>query len=204
MVARRKILVVDDEPTVTRSCRRILAEEGQAVETAQSGREGLARALAEDFDLVMTDLKMPDLDGMELVRTLRRERPGTEIIIITGFGTIPSAISAMKLGVSEYLEKPFTPAQIVEAVRKALAPPPAAARIEADMVRAVLQATAESSRFAQRLVSEGSRVLSGFALSNEAKAAVVSGDIAWIEKRCGELPPEERQWLLRRLEVERW
>ena len=65
MVAARRVLVVDDEPVVNESCRRVLTREGYEVDTAQSGREGLDRALAADFDLVITDLKMPDLDGMD-------------------------------------------------------------------------------------------------------------------------------------------
>ena len=72
------------------------------------------------------------------------------------------------------------------------------------MVRRVLKAASQSERFGQQLLSEGSRVLSGFALSPEAKAAIVSGDIAWIEKTCGELSCEERDWLQRRLEAEAW
>jgi DNA-binding NtrC family response regulator len=109
MVVARKILVVDDEHIVNDSCHRILTRQGYVVQTTEKAREGLQEALSEDFDLVITDLKMPDLDGMELVRTLRGERPGLAIVIITGHGTIPSAVEATRLGVSDYLEKPFSP-----------------------------------------------------------------------------------------------
>ena len=108
----RKILVVDDESIVTMSCQRILGEAGYEVNIAEGGREGMKQALLWDFDLVMTDLKMPDLDGMDLVRTLRNERPAMAIIIITGYGTVPSAVEATRLGVSDYVEKPFTPDQL--------------------------------------------------------------------------------------------
>ncbi|NQU76207.1 MAG: response regulator [Planctomycetes bacterium] len=204
MVAARRILVVDDEPVVTKSCRRILLVEGHQVETAESGQEGLRQALSQPFDLVMADLRMPDLDGMELVRAVRKDRPQTAIIIITGFGTITSAVTATKLGVSEYIEKPFTPDQIVEAVNKALLVPPAAPEVQADKVRAVLRVAAQDPSFGARVLAEGSRVLSGFALGDRAEAAIVSGDIAWIEKQCGELSPQERQWLQQRLEAEVW
>lgn len=206
MVAGRRILVVDDEPMVTSSCQRILAAEGDEVETAESGREGLRQALSEQFDIVMADLRMPDLGGMELVRTLRSKRPETAIIIITGYGSVASAVEAVKLGVLDYIEKPFTPAQIREAVARV----PAAvegtgpARIEAGLVREVLKLAARDRNFGQRLLYEGSRVLSGYALSSQAKGAIASGDIAWIERECGELSVEERTWLRRRLEAEIW
>lgn len=206
MVAARRILVVDDEPTVTKSCRRILGGRSDHVQTTESGREGLRLALSEHFDLVMADLRMPDLDGMELVRRLRSKRPGTAVIIITGYGSVPSAVEAVKLGVSDYIEKPFTPEEITQAVGHALtaAAGPAKPRIQADQVRQVLRLAARDQSFAQGLLCRGSRVLSGFAFSPSVKAAIVSGDIAWIERECGELSPEERDWLERRLEAEIW
>ena len=202
----RRILVVDDEAMVSSSCRRILTGEGDKVETTESGQEGLNLALSRRFDVVMADLRMPDLDGMELVRTLRRKRPETAIIIITGYGTVPSAVEAAKLGVSDYIEKPFTPEQIREAVSRA----PRSAdgqdqpRIDAGLVREVLRLAATDPDFGRRLLYEGSRVLSGFALAPEAKAAIVSGDVVWMEKECGELTRAERDWLDRRLQAEIW
>lgn len=120
MVAGHRILVVDDEPTVTKSCRRILAEKGYEVDTTGNAREGLDRAFARDFDVVMADLKLPDLDGMEVVRALRCERPDTAIVIITGYGTVFSRLEAAKLGVADYIEKPFTPERVRKAVSRAL------------------------------------------------------------------------------------
>jgi len=206
MIVAPRVLVVDDEPVVTSSCRRVLAEAGYQVATTESGREGMARALAEDFDLVLTDLKMPDLDGMELVRAVRIERPGLAVIIITGYGTVQSAVEATKAGVSDYLEKPFTPDELAGAASRALAPErdEPEARVEADLVKEVLRLASRDRDFGASLLTEGSRVLSGYALSTEAKAAIVSGDIAWIEKECGELSVEEHDWIERRLGAEIW
>ena len=230
MVAAQKILVVDDEWTVARGCRRILGDAGYEVDTALTGQDGLRRAFGEKFDLVVTDLRLPDLDGMELVRALRSRRPDVAVIVITGYGSVPSAVEAVKLGVADYVEKPFTPRQIAEAVDRALTAAEGERRatgqasmvtgvigraltdaeaadqpkIEASLVREVLKLAATDHSFGQRLLAEGSRVLSGFALSPPAKAAIVSGDIAWIEKTCGGLSAEERQWLERRLEAESW
>lgn len=206
MVAAQRILVVDDEPTVTRGCSRVLGDAGYQVDTAATGREGLDLAIARRFDLVLTDLRLPDLDGMELVRLLRSKRPEVNVIVITGYGSVPSAVEAMKLGVAEYVEKPFTPQEITDAIGRAIqAPPPRPeTRIDADAVRQVLRQASRDAAFGGRILAEGSRVLSGYSLTPAAKAAIVSGDMAWIEKQCGELSAEERSWLRQRLEAELW
>ena len=206
MKTKQSILVVDDEPIVAKSCRRVLSDAGYDVTTMESGLEGMSCALSEDFDLVITDLKMPDLDGMELIRRLRAEKPGTNVVVITGYGTIPSAVEATKLGVSDYIEKPFTPEQLTDSAVSALPEEQEQSdpAIEAALVREVLRRAHEDSDFGASLLINGSRVLSGYALSSETKAAVVSGDIAWIEKEYGELSAEERDWLERRLGAEIW
>ena len=206
MVQALKVLVVDDEPTVTKSCRRILRQEGYEVDTTESGRVGLARASEQDFDLVMADLRMPDLDGMDLVRTVRRQRPQTAVIVITGYGSVPSAVESTKLGVSAYIEKPFTPQEIKEAAGEALATAAGQreVRIEADLVRHVLRRASSDQDFGRDLLTQGGSALAGFALGTEAKAAIASGDIARIETWCGELSENERDWLDRRLQCEAW
>ena len=208
MVAARKILVVDDDRVITRVCRRILTEAGRDVETTESGREGLRRALSKHFDLVVTDLKMPDLNGMELVRSLSQQRPETRVIIITGYGTIPTAVAATKLRVSDFIEKPFTPEEILGAVNEALPQKQPDLVVNATTVKAVLRLASKDDRFGQRLLYEGGDILrdliSNSALGPEARAAIISGDIVWIEKHCGKLSGEEREWLERRLQAEIW
>jgi len=205
MVASGRVLVVDDEAVVTKGCRRILGDAGYQVDTAATGQEGLSRAMAGNFDLVVTDLRLPDLNGMELVRALRNRRPEIAVLIITGYGSVPNAVEAVKLGVADYIEKPFTPEQITEAVKRAVGVREEdTTRVEADLVREVLQRVARDPSLGERILRKGSRVLSGLALSDEAKAALVSGDIAWVEKECGELTGEERTWLQGRLEAEAW
>ena len=210
MQVTHRVLVVDDEPIVNESCRRILTDEGYEVDTVESGREGLERACSGHFDLVITDLKMPDLDGMELVRRVCGERPTTRVVVITGYGTVPSAVEAMGLGVSDYIEKPFTPHQLTKAVNEALEvgeeeeEQEPRLEIDADLVRNVLRRASQDPSFGSELLIHGSRVLSGLALDSETKAAILSGDITWIEKHCGELSPEERDWLERRLQAEIW
>ena len=126
MADRKRILVVDDDPTVRESCTRALSEHGYEVETAASGREGLERARCGYYDCALLDLKMPDLDGMEVVRRARESRANMAVLIITGYGTVDTAAEATRLGVSDYVCKPFTPEEIAGAVDRAIESPPPA------------------------------------------------------------------------------
>jgi DNA-binding NtrC family response regulator len=114
-----RILVVDDESIVCESCKRILDEDGYEVETALSGEEAFEKMKENPFDIVITDLKMPDIDGMEVLRTFRQEYPDTVVIMITGFSTVETAVEAMKLGAFDYIPKPFTPDEVSIVVKKA-------------------------------------------------------------------------------------
>lgn len=115
-----RILVVDDEMIVCESCKRILEEEGYEVEIALSGKEAFEEMKANPFDIVITDLKMPGIDGMEVLSTFRREYPDSIIIMITGFSTVETAVEAMKLGAFDYIPKPFTPDEVTIVVKKAI------------------------------------------------------------------------------------
>ena len=114
-----KILVIDDEPMVCKSCEKIF-EDNYDVTITMSGREGLDRLLQEDFDLVIVDLKMPDMDGMELVKIIKQKRPNTEVVIMTGYSTVETAVEGMKLGAAEFISKPFTPDEMLTAVEEVL------------------------------------------------------------------------------------
>jgi DNA-binding NtrC family response regulator len=94
-----RILIIDDEEIVRTSCRRILEPEGYSVKTAGTGNGGLAALKSHATDLVLTDLMMPDLDGLEVLSKIKETWPATEVIIMTGYGTVKTAIRAMKTGV---------------------------------------------------------------------------------------------------------
>src|SRR4030066_611529 len=115
-----RILVIDDEMIVCESCKRILEEEGYEVETALSGKEAFDKMKTAPFDIVLTDLKMPGIDGMEVLKTFRKKYPDSIIIMITGFSTAETAVEAMKLGAFDYIPKPFTPDEVSIVVKKAL------------------------------------------------------------------------------------
>ena len=115
-----RILVVDDEPIVCESCKRILGEEGYEVDIALSGQEAFEKMKRDTYDVVLTDLKMPGIDGMEVLRTLRKDYSETMVIMITGFSTVETAVEAMKLGAFDYIPKPFTPDEVSLVVKKAI------------------------------------------------------------------------------------
>jgi len=119
-MAKGKILIVDDEVVVCKSCERILSPEGYEVETALSGLEALEKLSQESFDIVITDLKMPGMDGMELLAKVKEKDPEIIVIMITGYSTIQTAVQAMKMGALDYIPKPFTPEELVVVVEKAL------------------------------------------------------------------------------------
>jgi len=120
MSSKAKILAIDDELIILESCNRILSEGGYNVQTAQAGIEGLKRLSGEKFDIVLTDLKMPDISGMEVLKQIMESYPDIVVIMITGYSTVQTAVEAMKLGAYDYVPKPFTPEELEEAVNGAL------------------------------------------------------------------------------------
>ncbi len=110
------ILVVDDDPVILKSAERVLASEGYEVETALNAGKALKRLEERAFDLVLSDLRMPDIDGIELLKKIKAFFPETDVIIITGFGTIKSAVEALKHGAYDFIEKPFTPEHLIKTV----------------------------------------------------------------------------------------
>jgi two-component system sensor histidine kinase/response regulator len=114
-----KLLFIDDEDIVLKSCRRIFAGGDYEIDTAPSGEEGLAMALATNYDVVVTDLKMPGMGGIEVLKTLRKERPELVVIVFTGYANVETAREALKNGAFDYIPKPFTPEEILDVVRNA-------------------------------------------------------------------------------------
>jgi CheY-like chemotaxis protein len=115
-----RILAVDDEAIVLDSFRKILVEAGYAIDTVESGREALGLVQKNKYDFVFTDLKMPEMDGLDVVKGVKHFSPESDVIVITGYATIESAVNAMKFGALDYVQKPFTEDELVEFTRKCL------------------------------------------------------------------------------------
>jgi diguanylate cyclase (GGDEF)-like protein len=119
-VAKARILAIDDQLYFRVFLEDLLGQEGYAVEVAAGGEEALARLEAEAFDLVLTDLVMPGMDGLELVQRVRQCSPTQEIVVITSVGDVTTAVDAMKLGATDYLLKPIDKTALLRAVEAVL------------------------------------------------------------------------------------
>lgn len=114
------ILVIDNEEVICDACHLVLTERGHHVDYCKTGTSGLQTASRGGYDLVLLDIKLPDMDGMDILQVLRKEMPELYVIVMTGYATLGNAVQAMKLGAADYLSKPFTDDELLEAVEKAV------------------------------------------------------------------------------------
>lgn len=113
-----RILVIDDELALGLSCKRALVSEGYDVEVHSDAEQGLAAALRGDFDIILLDLMMPKLSGIDIIKRVKAAGISSEIVIITAFSTLESAVELMKLGAADYLSKPFSPTDLRLVLKK--------------------------------------------------------------------------------------
>jgi DNA-binding NtrC family response regulator len=206
---KRKTLVIDDDEIVLKSVSKILTDENYEVDTTLSGREGIDWAIERPYDVVLTDIRMPDIGGMRVLRDIKRAKPKLPVIMITGYASVQSAVQSMKLGAADYLEKPFTPDQLLKAVALALdiaeaGRPEEQALIHKEEVLKVLDRAATDSEFIANLLYEGADALEEYGLTGPEKLAVLTGDIEWIDRYAGPLSAAQKRWLEQRLSAEIW
>jgi len=210
------ILLMEDEANMANGLKMVLQEEGYDVDLAMTGQSALDKFSRSYFDLLVADLRLPDIDGMEVIKEVKRTRPETEAIVITGYPSVSSAVESVRIGVYDYLRKPFTEDELKEAVEGALKNREKAS-IEEILVRtererliqkseviSVLDRASEDLTFWRDLMEKGSQALEGYRLSREAKGAIVSGDLNWIRQHVGELTKEQLRFIYKRLEREAW
>ena len=118
---KSNILVVDDEPVARQSLSEILRLEGYAVNSVPNGQAAVEYVRTHPIELIVVDLRMPGMDGLEVIQVVNQISPETEVILLTAFGTTESAIQALRLRVHDYLLKPAPPSQVVNSVKKGLA-----------------------------------------------------------------------------------
>ena len=202
-------LVIDDEQIVLDSVKKILTQENFSVDVSLKSPTGLDLALKKEYDIVLTDIRMPEIGGMRILRDIKRAKPAVPVVIITGYATVNSAVQAMKLGASDYIEKPFTPEELIkrvsQALEKATSETPQDQKVihRAEVVE-VLERAASDSEFVARLYYDGADALDGYDLTGPEKLAILTGDISWIEEHVGPLTKNQMRWLQQRLSAEIW
>jgi len=206
-VSRVKVLVVDDKENMLKLFAKILAE-GYELTTAGDGARAMSLVATEDFDVVVTDIRMPGASGFEVLKAVKARQPSTEVLMMTGYGTVSDAVQAMKLGAYDYLEKPFDPdaaALVVQraAERKRLKDEAASLRRELEGTFSFHNLIGKSPRMleAYRLLEQAATlditVLLGgeTGTGKELAARAVHYHSARKERRfvpvnCGALPPD--------------
>jgi DNA-binding NtrC family response regulator len=118
--ARAQILIIDDEAVICNGCKLVLTERGHAVDAVRDGQSGLEFMRRNSYDLVLLDMKLPDLDGMQLLDSIRQQHPKVSVVVMTGYSSVPDAVRAMKLGAFDYLSKPFSDEELGLTVEKAI------------------------------------------------------------------------------------
>ena len=120
MKDKASILIVDDEEVVRRSHLRSLADTGCHAQAAGDGQEAIRFMEQAPFDVVLLDLRMPGLDGMDVLKTIKERWPDSEVVVITGYPTIESAKEAVRLGANNYIAKPVGPDEVIKAANDAI------------------------------------------------------------------------------------
>lgn len=198
---KKNALVIDDEQVVLDSVRRILEPEGYNVHTTTSGKDGIRIAAETPFDIVLTDIRMPFIDGFKVLRDIKRSNPGIPIVVITGYATVQSAVEAIQLGATNYIEKPFTPEQLLHVVDAALTSAlqddyEEPTLIHKREVMKILKKGASDSEFANRLFADGESMLKRYNLTSHEKLAILTADLDWIEDHIGIVKETVKKWLV--------
>ena len=208
------ILIVEDDPSVANNLKVILTEEGYDADVAMTGETALDKFRSNGFDLVVVNLQLPDINGMDVIRQVNEEKPEIKILVITGYPSVSTAVESAKIGVSDYLRKPFTDEEFKTSVDRALkaeAKPTAdkflsetreGKLIQKREVLRVLDLTYEEPTFLRDLLERGSNALEDYQISNNGKEAIISGDLKWINENVGELTQKQLMFILKRLETE--
>jgi DNA-binding NtrC family response regulator len=120
MLNQRSILVVDDEEALRTVLSSELSSEGYAVDTASDGDEAISTLQAKPFDLVLLDIKMPRVDGFEVLKFIKKNSPGVKVIMLTAFADLKNAIESKKLGAEDFISKPYDLVDLLTTIERVL------------------------------------------------------------------------------------
>ncbi|MEW5724826.1 MAG: response regulator [Thermodesulfobacteriota bacterium] len=212
---RPQVLLVEDEAAVAGGLKMVLVDRGCEVDIALTGERALERFGDEEFDLVVTDLRLPGISGLEVIRHIKHARPNTEVVVITGYPSVETAEESARMGVREYLAKPFTDDEFLKVVDQALSLRGAVAEevlresrearlIEKREVLRVLDRASLDDGFLGALSANPAPTLEGYRLTGQARAALASGDLGWMRENVGDLTEKQVRTVLKLLEREDW
>lgn len=202
-----RILVMEDDVNIAKGLATVLADEEYEVQVANDGQTALDAFKNQDFDLLIADIRLPDMNGLDVIKQVRRHTPDTKIIVITGFVSTSVAVDAMQSGVTDFLPKPFSENQILKSVRTTLKTnendgdiyvhsiSETDKLIQKKEVLQVLDRTNEDQLFCHDLKKKGAEALADYVLSDDAKEAIVNGDLDWINSNVGELTQKQLKYV---------
>lgn len=211
-----RILVMEDDINIAKGLDMILSDENYSVRVANNGQSAIDAFKQEDFDLLIADIRLPDMNGLDVIKQVRRHTPETKIIVITGFVSTSVAVDAMHNGVTDFLPKPFSEKQIIKSVNKTLELnhgkigayvhniSETDRLIQKKEVLHVLDRTNEDQLFCHDLKKKGVDALVDYALSDEAKEAITTGDLDWINSNVGELTQKQLKYVFECSQKKDW
>ncbi len=213
-----RILVMEDNTNIAKGLEMILTDDNYSVKVVNDGQSALDAFKQEDFTLLIADIRLPDMNGMDVIKQVRRHTPETKIIVITGFVSTSLAVDAMKTGVADFLPKPFSEKQVRTSVTNTLklhgendedgsyvhSISETDNLIQKKEVLHVLDRTNEDQLFCHDLMVKGTDALSEYALSDEAKDAIATGDLNWINTHVGELTQKQLKYVFECSKKNNW
>jgi DNA-binding NtrC family response regulator len=207
---------MEDDVNIAKGLATVLGDEQYSVRVAGDGQSAIDAFKKEDFDLLIADIRLPDMNGLDVIKQVRRHTPDTKIIVITGFVSTSVAVDAMHNGVTDFLPKPFSEQQIIKSVKTTLQQRAGASDayvhsisetdrlIQKKEVLQVLDRTNEDQLFCNDLKKKGTEALSAYALSDEAKEAIANGDLDWINNNVGELTQKQLKYVFECTQKKDW
>jgi len=196
---KKTVLVIDDEQIVLDSVSAMLTDEGYEVDTTLNSREGLDWAIERRYDVLLTDIRMPDIGGLRVLRDVKRVKPSLPVLIISGYATVKLAVQATKLGAADIIEKPFEPEELLKALSSALGSVQDVdeqSLIHKEEISKVLERAESDDEFFASLLENAVNALDEYNLTKPEKLAIVTGDVKWIEDEIGRLTRAQRRMLV--------
>ncbi|MBN1226172.1 MAG: response regulator [Deltaproteobacteria bacterium] len=196
---KKTVLVIDDEQIVLDSVSAMLTDEGYEVDTTLNSREGLDWAIERRYDVLLTDIRMPDIGGLRVLRDVKRVKPSLPVLIISGYATVKLAVQATKLGAADIIEKPFEPEELLKALSSALGSVQDVdeqSLIHKEEISKVLERAESDDEFFAGLLENAVNALDEYNLTKPEKLAIVTGDVKWIEDEIGRLTRAQRRMLV--------